>query len=263
MAWDRLRSALLRRGFYTARYHRPAAIDHTLQALRPRIDQSQLIRVGGAGDGGYLIPDVLSGIAACFSPGVDVKASFEADLAARGIPSHLCDASVEGPPPGFEPASFEKRFLGPYDQGITMSLEDWFTRHAALDDGKDYLLQMDIEGDEYDVIMASSRALLRKFRILVIEFHYLGNLFDPAAAPYLARVFGKLALDFQPVHLHANNGWGSLSDGSITIPKVLEATYLRRDHLRPSNGDMRLPHPLDRKCVPDKDEMLLDPAFYR
>lgn len=263
MAWNNLRSFLLRRGFYVARYQRTAAIAAFVEALRPRGDQTRLVRIGGQGDGGYLVPDVLDGIAACFSPGVDVTATFEADLAARGIPAHLCDASVEGPPPGFSAASFEKRFLGPYDDGVYTSFESWFTRHAALDDGKDYLLQMDIEGDEYDVLLGTPRALLAKFRILVIEFHYLSNLFDPAAAPRLARVFRKLDLDFQSVHLHANNGWGAMSDGTITIPQVVEATFLRRDFVQSAVGEIRLPHPLDRRCVPECDELALDPAFTR
>ena len=41
-----------------------------IKALRPVQTKIRLIRVGGANDGGYLIPDDLEGIAACFSPGV-------------------------------------------------------------------------------------------------------------------------------------------------------------------------------------------------
>lgn len=263
MAWNNLRSFLLRQGLYAARYQRPAAIGQALSALRPNIDQRLLIRIGGDSDGGYLVPDRLDAIAACFSPGVDVTATFETDLAGRGIPSHLCDASVDGPPPGLTPASFEKRFVGPYEDGAYTTLEDWFCRHAALDDGRDYILQMDIEGDEYDVIIATPRPLLRKFRILVIEFHNLERLFDPDAAHRLARAFTKLSHDFQSVHLHPNNGWGELSDGKITLPKFLEVTYLRRDYCAPTTAPIRLPHPLDRQCVPGRDELVLDPAFYR
>jgi hypothetical protein len=38
--------------------------------LHPVVTTHPLIRVGAHGDGGYLVPDDLDGIAACFSPGV-------------------------------------------------------------------------------------------------------------------------------------------------------------------------------------------------
>jgi hypothetical protein len=39
-----------------------------------------LIRLGADGDGGYLVPDDLEDVAACFSPGVDDRASFESAM---------------------------------------------------------------------------------------------------------------------------------------------------------------------------------------
>ncbi len=72
-----------------------AAFFASFRVIDPGID---LIRVGGDADGGYLIPDDLAGIEACFSPGVDTVATFERDMVARGIPCHLIDASVDGRP---------------------------------------------------------------------------------------------------------------------------------------------------------------------
>ena len=39
--------------------------------LSPCSNGHSLIRVGAARDGGYLVPDDLEGIVACFSPGTD------------------------------------------------------------------------------------------------------------------------------------------------------------------------------------------------
>ena len=44
--------------------------------IKPIQTNHNLIRVGGKGDGGYLIPDDLENIKVCFSPGVDVTANF-------------------------------------------------------------------------------------------------------------------------------------------------------------------------------------------
>ena len=38
--------------------------------------QTELIRLGSNNDGGYLVPNDLKGISACFSPGVDTKIEF-------------------------------------------------------------------------------------------------------------------------------------------------------------------------------------------
>lgn len=40
-------------------------------------DSKDLIRLGPNGDGGYLVPDDLTGIEACFSPGVCATSEFE------------------------------------------------------------------------------------------------------------------------------------------------------------------------------------------
>jgi hypothetical protein len=73
----------------------PLDVIETLSALWPVDTGHKLIRVGGELDGGYLVPDDLDGIVACFSPGVGGSASFEADLRKRSnIPIHLCDRDV-------------------------------------------------------------------------------------------------------------------------------------------------------------------------
>lgn len=78
--------------------------------------------------------------------------------------------------------SFEKRFLGSYDSDIHTTLGSWVARHPEAGPG-DLLLQMDIEGAEYDVIPNVEPSLLRRFRILVIEFHKL----DWIAQPFVHR----------------------------------------------------------------------------
>ncbi|MCU0317661.1 MAG: hypothetical protein MUC92_13840 [Fimbriimonadaceae bacterium] len=44
--------------------------------LRPIRGQHELIRLGPDEDGGYLVPDDLEGIVACFSPGVNTVSRF-------------------------------------------------------------------------------------------------------------------------------------------------------------------------------------------
>src|SRR5262245_53497979 len=49
-----------------------------IKRLHPVTTDKKLIRIGEEGDGGYLVPDDLDDVVACFSPGVGAVASFEA-----------------------------------------------------------------------------------------------------------------------------------------------------------------------------------------
>lgn len=69
-----------------------------MDLLHPRVTDKKLIRLGPNGDGGYLIPDDLIGIEACFSPGVSDISGFEKECANRGMKVFLADKSVEKPP---------------------------------------------------------------------------------------------------------------------------------------------------------------------
>ncbi len=55
----------------------------------------ELIRLGPNTDGGYLVPDDLEEIEACFSPGVDQVSEFEADCFKKGMKLFLADKSVQ------------------------------------------------------------------------------------------------------------------------------------------------------------------------
>ena len=74
-------------------------LERFVEKFRPKSVGNKLIRIGGKGDGAYLLPDDLSGISACFSPGVDVSSTFEEELAEKyDIKSYMADFSVDKPP---------------------------------------------------------------------------------------------------------------------------------------------------------------------
>lgn len=52
-------------------------IESLLRIIHPVVGGHRLIRMGAKADGGYLIPDDLGGVKACFSPGVGNEVSFE------------------------------------------------------------------------------------------------------------------------------------------------------------------------------------------
>lgn len=261
---QKLRELLLDSGFMTFRATPTEEILGLLEKLKPTNVQRSLIRIGGSGDGGYLVPDDLNGLAGCFSPGVDVTASFEIDLLGRGIPSYLADRSVDAPPPELERFMFDKKFLGPIDNEDFMTLESWFKKYIDVSDQSDFLLQMDVEGAEYGVLLSCPAWLLKRFRIVVIEFHNLYSLYEPVAFSLMRDAIGKLLRDFHVVHIHPNNCTGTIGRNGVSIPGVVEMTFLRKDRSVPrDHGPLSFPHPLDRRCVANRDEVILPDCWYR
>ena len=168
-----------------------------IQRARPWQTEHPLIRLGGDYDGGYLLPDDLEGIVACFSPGVSNQASFEEALLARNIRCYQVDASVEHSPLEHHPlVEFERKFLGTTTEKNFITLRDWVEEKEPERRG-DLLLQMDIEGAEWLVLAATTDELLSRFRIICIEFHGLEHLFSPFAFAIMERAFEKLLCQFQ------------------------------------------------------------------
>ncbi len=235
-------------GLHAGRRTGAVAIRDLVRELRPIDAGIELVRVGPAGDGGYLVPDDLQGIRYVFSPGVSRESGFEAELAERGLPVFLADASVDGPAVAHPQFVFDKKFVGSLTNERYMTLDDW--HEAKLPgDRSELLLQMDIEGGEYDTLLAVSPALLARFRILVIEFHWLAELWGEAFFAVASPTFRKLLQTHTVVHIHPNNCCGSVTREGIEIPRIAEFTLLRNDRVRMRTYRTNFPHPLDRPNV--------------
>jgi hypothetical protein len=236
-------------------------IQKLINSLRPVKTKFDLIRVGGDNDGGYLIPNDLSGITACFSPGVADTASFEIDLCKRGIGSHLADASVDAPPKNFTPRSFTKKYLGGYNNDTYMTLPVWMYEQRAF--MGDLILQMDIEGGEYTTLLCTPPDVLRKFRIIAVEIHNVQTWFNPLAWEVVKAFFEKLLEDFRVVHNHPNNNCPFIEADGILMPTVFELTLLRKDRAEPIGYCTEFPHPLDQPNVLDKPDRPLPEEWYK
>lgn len=235
--------------------------------LKPKPSKTRFLRIGGHGDGAYLLPDDLDGVVACFSPGVNRIKYFEDHLADRyAIPSHMCDFTCEEKDfttplrPSLQ--TFAKKWLDVEPGEDNVSLEEWILSHEP---SGDLLLQMDIEGAEYRNVLGTPDDILARFRIIVLEVHGLKRMLDigvlrQAIAPF----FNKLAKNFTTVHAHPNNCCGDFAvpGSDIRIPNVLELTLTRNDRFIPGAGPAALPHPLDvSRNVPSKPPLVLSDAW--
>jgi hypothetical protein len=218
-----------------------------------------LIRIGNAHDGGYLVPDDLDGIAAVFSPGVADTVDFEMHFASHGVPCFLADASVTAPPVVHERVHFIRKHLGPVPDERHVSLDGWVRTHAPAEG--DLLLQMDIEGAEYDILRSTPADVLRRFRVIVIEFHGLHRIWRRDGARRMFPAFERILADFAVVHIHPNNCAALRTRRGLSLSPVTEFTFLRRDRAALLMPRTDLPHPLDRPNVPGRPDHRLDPTW--
>jgi len=228
----------------------PEKVTSLIRKLHPVKTQFNLIRLGPDRDGGYLVPDCLDDIAACFSPGVAKVSGFEHDCLERGMKVFMADKSVETP--NWNVAKdlyrFDEKFIGCTNNDEFMTLDSWIAS-TGLSKNKELLLQMDIEGAEYATIINASDELLKRFKVMVIEFHRLQHLWNKGFFEVAEVVFEKILQTHVCIHLHPNNFGGTKrsvhSQFGIEIPKVMEFSFLRKDVADKIGFATHFPHPLD------------------
>ena len=231
-----------------------------IKILRPKDTNKKLIRLGGDSDGGYLVPDDLNGVKTCFSAGIGDISDFEYSCAEIGMEVFMADASVDAPVLNDIRFNFEKKFIGNKNLGNFITLEEWI-KISKVDLSSDFLLQMDIEGNEYDVLNSSSFATLKKFRILVIEFHNLHKLSDSEFHKKANSAFKKILKNHVCIHIHPNNCCGIRKINGIEIPVVAEFTFIRRDRIQINGNVRKFPHEHDRDNVNNPSITLPDIWF--
>jgi hypothetical protein len=215
-----------------------------LKKLYPVSTAKELVRFGPRGDGGYLVPNDFKGICACFSPGVSTVSGFERDCANLGMNVFLADKSVDRPAEKHELFHFTKKYIGAISNDDFITLDSWVAS-ATSADHFDLILQIDIEGYEYEVFLSASETLMQRFRIIVAEFHQLHQLWNKPFFGVASRAFDKILQTHACVHIHPNNRCGYLKKDGIHLPKTMEFTFLRKDRIDLSSYQQNFPNQLD------------------
>lgn len=215
-------------GILIEKVKEPELAQATFKLFQPVAHHKELVRVGPNGDGGYLLPNDLGGLGAVLSPGVADTAGFEEFFAKRGVDCFLIDPSVDRAPVAHEKIFFEKLALGAETSSAgvqSVSLNDWV---ASIETDRDLLLQMDIEGSEWEVLLSSDYQTLKRFRFMVIEFHNLPMIFNKAGRIVVQSVMKKILQSHVPVHAHPNNCCGIFTSRRVSVPLMLEVTFARK-----------------------------------
>jgi len=235
-----------------------------IERFKQKYVYCDLVRVGGEGDGGYLLPDILSNVSYCFSPGVSNVATFEQELSHKyNIKSYMADASVEKAPLEDENFSFIPKFLGSATKDNFITLSDWM-QNSIGDNKSSKILQMDIEGGEYDVLTFEDSQILASFSTMIIEFHWLDQMFQPNFLKMMSAIFEKIYKNFSICHVHPNNCCGIATLDEIQVPRVMEVTFIRNDLVPVYLAKtIELPHELDRKNVMGNQDLIMPEIWWK
>ncbi len=219
------------------------------------------IRVGGDGDGGYVMLDDLDGIRAAFSLGVGDDVSWDRQIADRGITVHQFDPTVSGPPEDHRRYVFRPLCVSAKDgEGAvtiaTLHQVAGLDRHAGVGRPGD-LLKIDIEHAEWAAIAAATPGDFESYRQILCEFHNFERIYDEDWSAMAFGVLSKLHDGFQCIHVHGNNCAPFPIIGGTAFPSVLEVTLANRAMYRFQDDGALYPTSFDHPNNPAEPDYRL------
>ena len=195
-----------------------------LQRILPTVDPHiHLNRYGRSKDGGYFLASPINKDDLLISAGLSDDISFEEQLAPKikfivGLDHTIARLSTSVP--NFEHVQHGLKAEASSGHSTLTSL-------LAEYPARDYLLKIDIEGDEWKVLDATNAEDLQKFRQIVVEFHGFAQAISYTESTRMLRVLDKLNTNHSVAVLHPNNNGIFHYFGTYQVPDVIEVTYLR------------------------------------
>lgn len=211
------------------------------------------VRVGGDGDGGYVMVDDLDGVETAFSLGVGPNVDWDYEMAERGLIVHQFDHTVAGPPRAHPNFRFHPRMIAATETEGADTLVSMLD-HAATHRPHSSILKIDIENAEWGVFAQAHRDVFDKFSQVLCEFHAFEHFAEDWHFRAAYDGLSRLKEHFEVVHVHANNSAGVAFIGGASIPYVIEATLVARARYDTRPSRETFPTALDRPNDPTKPD---------
>lgn len=227
--------------------HREAR-QHLLDALMPvQLTNCEMERFGSEQDGGYpLCGNLMQNVEVAYSYGINGRDSWGCAVSERyGIEVHQYDCFETAAPLCPRGSSLfhaecigaEKRVLDgrPFD---TLSSQIVRNRNQNME----LVMKMDVEGAEWDSLLATPNSVFARVDQLVVEFHDLDD------QRYL-KLVEKLRKQFYVANLHFNNN--SCAEDLAPFPAwAFEVLFVSKRIAKTKGVAAPLPHPLDAPNQP-------------
>lgn len=219
----------------------------------------QLVRVGNAADGGYIMPKkcLASGEnQIAYSFGICDDVSWDMDMAEHGYDVYMYDHTIPGLVSAHEKFHFFKKGIASDDkENDSLETLEYFLKQNGHAQKGHMILKMDVEGAEYGFVRMTNADTLSKFDCIVFEVH---DLLDGNKAKEILEFFTKINTTHELVHVHANNYNDVLWIGNDAYANVLELTYVQKGRYETvENEDINLPIAVDHPCWTAREEICL------
>jgi hypothetical protein len=186
-----------------------------LDELRPvTLKNCRLKRFGSVNDGGYLMcENLIAGLESAYSYGIDTEDNWGCEVSREfGVRVHQYDCFTphrpmcEGAPP-----VFHNECIGVKTESVDSRPFDTLTNQIARngDRGRRLIVKMDVEGAEWDSLLATPDAVLNRIDQMPMELHGVHE-------PRFLELVRKLKRTFYLVSLHFNNH--ACSAGADPLP---------------------------------------------
>jgi hypothetical protein len=200
-------------------------------------------RVGSKHDGGYVIIDDIGDYDFYFGLGVGDNPEFDNQFVSKYNVSGFCyDNTINNLP------SFDNRltYINKNISGVESS--DAHTNlEAETAPYKNIFLKIDIEGYEWQWFKHMSDEHMQRYKQIVVEFHDWNT--EGTTSEDKVYVFKRLATHFHLLHAHGNNHGDMKNYDGVSLPNVIELTYVRKDIIPSVKlNSMQLPSYLDAPC---------------
>jgi hypothetical protein len=218
---------------------------------------SDLVRIGQDLDGGYVMLDYKLRDTIAYNFGISNEVSWDRDMLFLRNVIYQYDHTISDTPLHDTDVKYFKKGIASSEQEemVTLSSAIFSNGHQ---DRNDLILNIDIEGYEYDVLRSIPPETFAQFSQIVIEYHWFSQaLQDKKSLEDYIYAIQHISKTHQIIHVHGNNFSGFGVYSGIVVPDVIEATYVRKsDHSFVKNDDY-FPTTLDRPNNPNEKDIPL------
>jgi len=223
--------------------------------LRSRVPvDARFARVGGDNDGGYVMVDNRLDQVAVYNFGIGQEVTWDQAMADRQNIVFQFDHTIDAPPPTRGATLFTRKGLGATSDESFVSLHDALVVNGDQD-RDDLVLNIDIEGGEWDILPTLDPRVLGCFSQIVIELHdLLHYVTDPVFRSWVQVSLDRLCADHTIVHVHANNNGARGVAGNVMGYDVLELTLVRSKDWTFVDETITYPRAFDKPNSPHRHE---------
>lgn len=229
-----------------------AAIGELLEVLRPYdcigIDK---IRIGSKNDGGYVMLPPNSAEKIAYSFGISLESPWDLEMAKKGLRVYQYDGTIDAPPDIHPNLFFHKNNISAPSnstestKNIGQIFDDLNHHHE-----QNIILQIDIEGAEWEFFEEIQEDDILKFSQLIVEWHGL----TPLDLQFQRRleILRKVSQTHTPIHVHMNN-YGlerNTRTGMLFYADAFEVSYVRTKDFNFKPNLESYPTSLDTPCNP-------------